>query len=156
MKEWHQHLPPEILDMLKLDAAQLNDFAGTVARMEALSKITFRRAVEAVADEQREGDDAEEDPLGVKERKVQGRLALSISAHKELIKAKFARLDAQQQFEQAVDAPKPTLIHFSAKLPSPKETVERLINMGRFDDAKKAAQIHKVEHEFDWSALDKK
>jgi hypothetical protein len=159
MKDWHHQLPPEVLDMLRMSHDELNDFAGTVARMEALSKISFRRAVEAVAQEQTDeasdvwaaDPDKQWEALKFREQKVQQRMALAISAHKELIKAKYNRLDALDKYNKAQDAPKPALIQFTAKMPEPRESVQRLINMGRLEEAKKQAKVYQIEHEFDFS-----
>jgi hypothetical protein len=157
MKDWHAALPPEVLDMLRMSQEELNDFSGTVVRMEALSKMSFRRAVEAVAEEQLgQGADAWEAETDFerakhREQKVHNRMALAISAHKELIKAKYNRLDALDKYNKAQDAPRPALIQFSAKMPEPKEAVERLIHMGRLEEARRNAKVLGVEHEFDWS-----
>lgn len=156
MKDWHQSLPPEVLDMLRMSHDELNDFSAATTRMEALSKMAFRRAVESVATEQQEdgaaawGDEDSLEAAQWREKKTSGRIALAISAHKELVKAKTTRLEALDKYEKAEDAPKPAMIQFSAKMPSPREAVERLIHMGRLTEARKNAKVLGIEHEFDW------
>lgn len=159
MKDWHQSLPPEVLDMLRMSHDKLNDFAEATARLEALSKLSFRRAVESVAQEQKEqgaeawGEGEDErafEKAQWREKKTSGRISLAISAHKELVKAKMSRLEALDKYEKAEDAPKPALIQFSAKMPQPHEAVERLIHMGRLTEARRNAKVLGIEHEFDW------
>lgn len=170
MKEWHSTLPPEVVDMLSLSPQELSDFSGATARMEALSRLSFRRAVKSVTEQDQmeaasqwgDGQGPDEDVMNpelrqrreeFRENRVQRRMALAISAHKELVKMKYNRLDALDKFEKAQDLPQEANIVFEVKMPSPQQAVQRLVNMGRLVDAKKQAKVLGIEHEFNWEGV---
>lgn len=172
MKEWHSTLPPEVVDMLSLTKDELSDFSGATARMEALSRLAFRRAVRSVAVQDEDegaskwasaGGSAEDDDImnpelrqrreEFRENRVQRRMALAISAHKELVKVKYNRLDALDKFQKAQDLPQEANIVFEVQMPTPHQSVERLINMGRVTEAKKNAIILGVADDFDWTEV---
>jgi hypothetical protein len=166
VKDWHRKLPPEIQDMLSMDGQDADEFTAPVLRMEALSRLTFRRAIEAVADDEADPDliasDEEDAPLFEspqdklakeqwREKRVEGRLDLTARIHKELVKAKWLRLEAKDRFEKLDDTPKPANLHFNVAAPTPQQIVQRLLNMGDYLGARKQAEVHRISHEFDWS-----
>lgn len=164
MASWQDKLPRDILDAIQLPSEELNDFAGPITRMDILSRITFKRALEAVAREQEEpedhwGDYVDKDkeegrPPALPSESATEALKLTVAAHKELVRAKFIRLDAMDRFKGAQDKPEPANINFEVRLPSTTEAVQRFINMGRYEEARKVAKLHRIEHEFDWEALE--
>jgi hypothetical protein len=159
MKEWQKRLPPEMLEMLTMPVEELNDFSGPVQRLEVLSRIAFRRAVESVVeDDETSGAtmwaEATDKVIEAREKKTQGRMALAINSQKALTDAKFTRLDAQEKFKKAKDILRPAMIQFSAKLPTPYESVARLVNMGKMKEARQTAKTYKIEEEFDWVEVD--
>ena len=158
MAKWHENLPSDIIDVLQLPAEELNDFAGPVTRMDIISRLTFQRAVEAVAREKEEppewGVSEGEEQKPMERSDATEALKLTVAAHKELVRAKFVRLEAKDRFREAQDKPEPMNIDFAVRLPTQKESVERFINMGRYEEARKIAILHRIEHEFDWKALE--
>lgn len=159
--------------MLSLTEDELNDFSGATARMEALSRLAFRRAVKSVVQQDEdeaaapwgEGKrevDLDEDIMNpelrqrreeFRENRVQRRMALAIQAHKELVKTKYNRLDALDKFQKAQDLPQEANIKFEVTMPTSHQAVERLLNMGRVTDAMKQSRILGIYDEFDWSEV---
>jgi hypothetical protein len=158
---WHRTLPEDVQQALVVDAQTLGDFSGAVERLEVLSRLATRRAIEGMAQGMRtqsekaalgdtvEPADVEQELLEDKE--ISLRVDVAIRANKELAKTKRERLDAQDKFEgKAGDMPTPANVVFHVRHVNPARKLAALKRLQRFEEARKFA----IENNLDYDQVE--
>jgi len=155
---WHNNLPRDIRQALNVDQSTLGDFSEAVERLEILSRLATRRAVEGFGAESwtkeevvEMGDTIEppsKKPTKVDDKELSLRFDVAIRANKELAKVKYLRLDAQKKHKQkAADVPERANIVFEVRHTSPERKIEALKRLRRFDEARAVAKEHNIAYE---------
>jgi len=159
--QWEDTLPASIQALLDVRDSELGDFAEAVRSQTVLSRLAYKRALEAAAVETYTGGEIVEmgdstEPPGsapiLKDRDITARIDVALKANKSLVDIKQARLDAMEKFkEKASDKPKPASITFHRAETSPSILVRRLLILGRKDEAKQVAKDNRL----DWAEFEK-
>jgi len=157
---WESNLPAAIQLLLDVKDEELGDFAETIRSQTVISRLAYKRAVEAVAQSEYtsaeivEMGDTTDGPSNVstlRDRDITSRLEMATKANKALIDVKAARLEALEKFkEKALDQPKPANIVFHRTETSPSLLVRRLLILGRTEEAKTVARDNKL----DWAQFE--
>lgn len=158
---WHSNLPAEVRTALAVDKETLGDFSEVVERLEVLSRLASRRAIEGFAADKWKpeevvemGDQVEppsEAPVRVDDKELSLRFDVAIRANKELAKVKALRLDAQKKHkDKASDVPERANIVFEVRHTSPERKIEALKRLKRFEEARELAKQHNIEYEDAW------
>lgn len=144
---WQDSLPLEVRQALEVDPASLGDFSSAVQRLDVLSNLATRRAIEAVAPEMRgreevvELGDTVEPPSNEKvydldDKEISLRLDVAVRATKELVKAKKERLAAQDLFkDKAEDLPQKQRVEVHVRHVHPVRRLAALKRLKRFEEA---------------------
>lgn len=160
MNDWHDSLPASIQALLEVREDELGDYSAAVRQQTVLSRLAYKRAVEAASSEHLtaaevvEMDGEPPMPRAIlSSRDVDNRFEVAIRANKALVDMKTTRLDAQERFEEKAKdkkQPKPLNLNFVRGETSPTLLIQRLLILGRKDDAKQTAKDHNLE----WSQFE--
>jgi len=153
---WQHCLPEEMKQMMEVTDADLDDTADGLRRMETLARVSFRRALEGVAQQQYapseivEMGDSRDVPVisPLSDKDVSKRVEVALTAEKAVYEMRKTRLELKKEHADKVkDKPKPANLTFQITAPSPSNQVQKLIRLGRTKDARELAKYHNLDYE---------
>lgn len=158
---WKETLPLEVRQALQIEHSTLGDFSSAIERLDALSSLATRRAVEAVAREMRAqeevvelGDSVEPGDNGkvydLDDKEVSLRVDVAVRATKELVKAKKERLAAQEAYsDKANDLPQRAMVEVHVRHVHPVRKLAALKRLKRYAEAEQFAKENNLAYNAD-------
>lgn len=129
--------------MLEATGDTFSDFAGHVKMAQALSKVAFKRAMDASLNPWTQPD-ATEAPSADAEEAANERLALAIRANESATKLMAQRLEMQDKYKLVERAPMPMAIRLNV-VHVDKEEQERRLALARPNRAKNKQAVVETE-----------
>jgi hypothetical protein len=153
--KWEDALPDEMKQMLEVTDTDLDDTTDGLRRMEALTRVSYRRALEGVAQQQytqgeivEMGDDRDVPVISpLSDKDVSKRVEVYLAAEKSLLEQKKMRIELKEKHADKVkDKPKPANLTFQITAPSARNQIQKLIRLGRTKDAHDLAKYHGLDY----------